>query len=184
MIALPSQLPLLRVGRYELTTYEAAWVEDSIKDAAREAGHDEWWFACDITRSLMMYLRNKFPGTAITIEEMNRRIRQILAKIGFQDIGDRVNLAPPLLHVSLHDLAMEAEGYELRFFQLLEERLAELMELGVRRITLSHARRGVKTLRAVRNWGPKCDELKQDIVHFLRNRLLSRPDCSVDMKCA
>jgi hypothetical protein len=182
MIALPSQLPLLRVGRYELTTFEAEWVEESIKDAAREAGHEEWWFACDITRSLMMYLRNKFAGTAITLEEMNRRIRQILGKIGFQDIGDRVNLAPPLLQVSLHDLAMEAEAFELRFFQLLEERLEELMELGARHITLSHARRGVKTLRAVRNWGPKCDELKQDIVHFLRNRLNSRPDCCVELK--
>ncbi|HWB04778.1 MAG TPA: hypothetical protein VG796_17245 [Verrucomicrobiales bacterium] len=184
MIALPSQLPLLRVGRYELSTYEAEWLEESIKDAAREAGHDEWWFACDITRSLMLYLRNKFAGTAITIDEMTRRIRQILGKIGFKDIGDRVNLAPPLLQVSLHDLAVEAEGFELRFFQLLEERLAELMELGARRITLSHARRGVKTLRAARNWGPKCEELEQNIVGFLRSRLLSRPECSVEMKYA
>ena len=53
MIALPSSLPLLRVGRYELTTYGPEWVEDSIKDAARRAGHNEWWLACDITRSLM-----------------------------------------------------------------------------------------------------------------------------------
>ncbi len=182
MIALPSQLPLLRVGRYELVTYEAAWVEESIKDAAREAGHEEWWFACDITRSLMMFLRNKFAGTAITIEEMNRRLQQILGKIGFQDIGDRVRLSPPRLHVSLQDLALEAEGFELRFFQLLEERLSELMTLGARCITLSHARLGVKTLRGMRNWGPKCDDLEQDIVHFLRKRLHNRPDCCVEMR--
>ena len=182
MIALPSNLPLLLVGRYELTAYEAGWVEESIKDAAREAGHEEWWFACDITRSLMLYLRNKYAGTAITLEEMNRRIRQILGKIGFQDIGDRVNLAPPLLQVSLHDLAVEAEGFELRFFQLLDERLTELMGLGARRIALSHAKKGVKTLNSARHWGPKCDALEQDILHFLRGKLLSQPDCSVELK--
>lgn len=182
MIALPSELPLLRVGRYELTTYEPAWLEESIKDAARKAGHDEWWFACDITRSLMLYLRNKFPGTAITLEEMNGRIRQILGKIGFKDIGDRVNLAPPLLHVSVHDLALEADGFELRFFQLFEERLSELMDLGARRITLSHTRRGVKFLRSARHWCPKCQELESDIVHFLRNRLHARPECAIEVK--
>lgn len=182
MIALPSGLPLLRVGRYELAAYESDWVEESIKDAARQAGHEEWWFACDITRSLMLFLRNKYSGTAITLEDMNRKIRQILGRIGFKDIGDRVNLAPPRLRVSLQDLAIEADGFELRFFQLLDERLAELTELGARSITLSDARKSVKTLRSAKNWGPKCDDLEQDILHFLRSKLISRPDCSVELK--
>lgn len=182
MIALSSNLPLLRVGRYELTAYEPSWVEDSIREAAKEAGHDEWWFACDITKSLMLFLQNKFAGTVITLEEMNRRIRQILEKIGFKDIGDRVNLCPPLLHLSLHDLAVEAEGFELRFFQLLEDRLAELVHLGARRITISHARRGVKTLRAARHWSPKCDDLQETILQFLRNRLHSSMDCAIELK--
>lgn len=182
MIALPSNLPLLRVGRYELVTYGAEWVEESIKDAAREAGHDEWWFACDITRSLMLFLRNKYAGTAITLEDMNRRIQQILSKIGFKDIGDRVQLSPPQLNLSLHDLALEADGFELRFFQLLDERLAELVQLGARHIALSHSKKGVKTLRSARHWGPKCDELEQDILHFLRNKLSSQPNCFVELK--
>jgi hypothetical protein len=181
MIALPSNLPLLRVGRFELTAYEASWVEESIRNAAREAGHDQWWFASDITKSLMLFLRDKFAGTVITLEEMNGRIRQILSRIGFKDIGDRVNLAPPLLHLSVQDLALEADGFELRFFQLLEARLAELMELGTRRISLSHTRTGVKTLRAARHWSPKCEDLEQDILNFLRNRLSDKPDCAVEL---
>src|SRR5687768_2594826 len=180
MIALPSNLPLLRIGRYEFAACEASWVEESIREAAKAAGHDEWWFACDITKSLMIYLRDRFAGTVITLEEMNRRVRQILGKIGFKDIGDQVNLSPPLLRVSLHDLAVESGGFELGFFQLLEHRLAELMELGARRISLSHARRGVKTLRSARNWGPKCQDLEQEIVHFLRRRMDTTPNCSVE----
>ena len=184
MIALPSDLPLLRVGRYEFAAYEPSWLEESIKSAARDAGHGEWWFAPDITRSVMMFLRNHYTGTAITLEYLNRRIRQVLQKIGFQDIGDKVRLAPPQLHVSLHDLAVEAEGYELRFFQILEERVGELLELGARHITLKHARRGVKTLRATKNWSAKCDDLEQNIVCFLRSRLHSRPDCAVEIMSA
>jgi len=182
MIALQSDLPLLQVGRFELTTYESAWVEQSIRDAAEAAGHEDWWFACDITRSLMMYLRNNYCGTAITLDDLNRRIRQILGKIGFTDISEHVNLTPPRLQVSLHDLALEAEGFELRFFQLLEERLGELMHLGAREITLHHARRGVKTLRAAKNWNAHCDDLEQNIVGFLRQRLTRWPDCAVELQ--
>ena len=181
MIALPSSLPLLRVGRYELTTYGPEWVEASIKDAAKRAGHEEWWLACDITRSLMLYLRNNFPGTAITLEELNARIRLILGKIGFKDIGDQVELAPPSLRISLHDLAMEADGFELRFFQILEERLAELAVLGARCIRISHSRRGVKTLQSATNWGAKCESLEQEIIGFLRARLHSLPNCSLEI---
>lgn len=113
---------------------------------------------------------------------MNRRVRVLLDKIGFKDISERVNLPPPMLRLSLRELAVEAEGFELRFFQLLEDRLSELLTLGARQITLSHARDGVKTLRAVRNWGPKCDELESEILHFLRKRLVSQPDCAVELK--
>jgi len=184
MIALPSDLPLLQVGRYELMAYEPSWLEAAIKEAAEAAGHADWWFACDITRSLMLFLRNNYAGTSVTLEYLNRRIRQVLQQVGFEDIGDHVNLTPPQVNLSLHDLAMEAEGFELRFFQILEQRLDELLGLGARKITLKHARRGVKTLRAVKNWSAKCDDLEQNIVHFLRSRLHARPDCAVEMIAA
>jgi hypothetical protein len=184
MIALPSDLPLLQVGRYELMAYEPSWVEGCIREAAEAAGHADWWFACDITRSLMLFLRNNYPGTSVTLEYLNVRIRQVLEQVGFNDIGQHVRLTPPQLQISLQDMAVEAEGFELRFFQILEQRLEELLDLGARRITLKHSRRGVKTLRAVKNWSPKCDDLEQNIVHFLRSRLHDRPDCAVDITAA
>jgi hypothetical protein len=182
MIALPSQLPLLRVGRYDLAAYDADWVEEGIRDAAREAGHEEWFFATDITRSLMIYLRSKFPGTIITLEDLNRRLQQILERVGFRDIGQRLSLSPPRIQVSLSDLVREAEGYELRFFQLLEERLGEMLGLGARSITLSHTRESVKMLRAAHHWSGKCEELEREILGFLHNRLQRCPDCSVEVR--
>lgn len=182
MIALPSQLPLLRVGRYDVPAYDADWVEEGIRDAAREAGHDEWFFAADITRSLMIYLRSKFPGTVITLEDLNRRLQQILDKVGFKDIGAHLCLNPPRMQVSLRDLAEEAGGLELHFFQLLQERLEEIMELGARSITLSHTRESVKKLRAAHHWSGKCEELEREILGFLQKRLLRCPECSVEVR--
>src|SRR5688572_21289225 len=109
MIALPSDLPLLQVGRYELMAYEADWLEEAIKEAAEAAGHENWWFASDITRSVMMFLRNNYAGTSVTLEYLNRRIRQVLQQVGFQDISNHVNLTPPQVNLSLHDMAVEAE---------------------------------------------------------------------------
>jgi hypothetical protein len=182
MIALPSQLPLLRVGRFDLAAYDSEWVEEGIREAAREAGHEEWFFAADITRSLMIYLRSKFPGTVITIEELNRRLQQILEKIGYQDIGNRLCLLPPEIQVSLRDIAHEADGLEMGFFQLLGERLEEMLGLGARRITLSHTRDGVKLLRAARHWSGKCGELEQEIIGFLSARMRQRPECAVEVR--
>jgi len=182
MIALPSNMPLLQVGNHEYSACEPAWVEQSIRDAAEAAGHEDWWFANDVARSLMLFLRNKYSGTTITLEDLTRRIQVLLCKIGFRDIGERVQLTPPQLRVSLHDLALEAEGFELRFFQILGERLDEMLDSGARHIMLHHARRGVKTLRAAKNWSAKCDDLEQNILHFLQRRLRLHRECSVELK--
>lgn len=185
MIALPAQLPLLRVGRYEVTTYGQDWLEENIRDAARAAGQGDWWFTPDIVKSLMIYLRERFPGTTITLEELTGKIRGILEKIGFTDIGDRVALTPPALSLSLDDLAREAgEGFELRFFQLLDARLRELADLGASDVSLTGAHDGVKRLCATKYWTQSCRQLEGEIAIFLRNRMAASEGCRIEMRQA
>jgi hypothetical protein len=182
MIALPCDLPLLQVGRHDYSACEPEWVEQGIRSAAKAAGHPDWWFACDVARSLMLFLRHKYCGTTITLEELNRKIQTLLCTIGFKDIGDRLQLTPPQLRVSLHDLALASEGFELRFFQLLRDRLSELLNLGATQITLHHSRRGVKTLVAAKNWSAKCDEMEHHILHFVRASLQKHQNCTIELK--
>ena len=183
MIALPAQLPLLRVGRYEVTTYGKDWLEENIRDAARAAGQGDWWFTPDIVRSLMIYLRERFHGTTITLEELTEKIRTTLEKIGFQEIGDRVALTPPALSLSLDDLAREAgEGFELRFFQLLDARLRELAELGAPAIALTASHDGVKRLCATKYWTQTCRQLEGEIATFLRTRMAASEGCRIEMR--
>ena len=185
MIALPAQLPLLRVGRYEVTTYGQDWLEENIRDAARAAGQADWWFTPDIVRSLMIYLRERFPGSTITLDELTAKIRTILDKIGFTDIGDRVALTPPALSLSLDDLAREAgEGFELRFFQLLDARLQELASLGASDVALTASHDGVKRLCAAKYWTQSCRELEQEILTFLDTRMATAEGCRIELRAA
>lgn len=180
MIALPAQLPLLRVGRYEVTTYSQDWLEENISNAARAAGQGDWWFTPDIVRSLMIYLRERFPGSTITLEELTGKIRHILSKIGFNEIGEQVSLVPPALSLSLDDLAREAgEGFELLFFQLLDARLRELSDLGAPVVALTNAHEGVKRLCAAKYWTQNCRQLEVEISTFLQNRV-STGTCRVE----
>ena len=185
MIALPAQLPLLRVGRYQTTTYGQDWLEENIRDAARAAGQADWWFTPDIVRSLMIYLRERFPGSTITLDELTGKIRAILEKIGFTDIGDRVALTPPALSLSLDDLAREAgEGFELRFFQLLDARLQELADLGAPEIALTESHDGVKRLCSAKYWTQSCRQLEREIAIFLRNRMSASEGCRIELRPA
>lgn len=186
MIALPSQLPLLRIGQFETTALEPYWIETSIRDAATAAGSDDWWPASDIARSLMIYLRDRFAGTAITLEELAAKIRLTLEKIGFSEIGSKMRLSPPRLTLSLQDLAREAgDGFELRFFRLLENRLAEMARLGVTAVSLTDSRDGVKTLCSAKHWSRACQDLEQEILAFLRGRPeAAAATCKVELQAA
>ncbi|MES2708217.1 MAG: hypothetical protein V4726_16610 [Verrucomicrobiota bacterium] len=182
MIALAAQLPLLRVGRYEVTTYGQDWLEENIRRAARAAGEGEWLFTEDIVSSLLVYLRERFAGSAITLEELSGKIRAILEKIGFGDIGQCVKLTPPALSLSLDDLAREAgEGFELRFFQLLDARVSELAALHAPSVALTASREGVKRLCAAKTWNQSCRALEKEIALFLRIRLPSNGFCHFEM---
>jgi hypothetical protein len=180
MIALPSRLPLLLVGPGESTHYEKQWVVEAIQSAAQAAGHEPgWWFARDIARSLLVYLQDRYPGTTVTLAELSDRIRHTLRSIGFSDISDNLALSPPPVTLSLRALAIEADGVELSFFNLLGSRLEELQKLGVSHLELTDAKNGVKHLCASRTWSSRCRELDADIRHFLASRRSRLHGCHV-----
>jgi hypothetical protein len=182
MIALPSQLPLLRVGPFELTTYEGAWIATCIRSAAARAGHQDWWFAEDIARGVVAYLKTRFPATAITIEQLQQKICLTLATIGFQDVAAEVTVDPPLIRVNLHDLARQSEGIELVFFQLLDHRVSQLQTVGAKKLSLTGTKAAIKKLRATKNWNPQCRVLEHEIVHLVRNRLSRHADGNYELQ--
>ncbi|MBP7949500.1 MAG: hypothetical protein KA004_07570 [Verrucomicrobiales bacterium] len=171
MIALPSQLPLLRVGEHDFVEYQGDWIAASIRSAAMRAGHPDWWIAEDIARGVVAFLEHRYPRAVITLEELEGKIRGILERIGFNDIAAAVRVEPPQFSLNLSDLAREAAGAELFFFQMLDRKISHLFALGVRRLAVGGTRAAVKYLRSAKNWSEACRLLEDEIVCFLRRRL-------------
>ena len=164
-------MPLLRIGAKEVTHYEKEWLEEAIKRAARDAGHEKWWFASDIAKGMIIYLQKRFPRNTITLEEVFDKIAKTLITIGFTDIAEKLVPTPPPLRISLIDIARQAgTGYELVFFNLLREKLAEVQDFGAERIECADLDECVLHLRGRAKWTRSCDQLKYEIVDFVQRR--------------
>ncbi len=169
MICLPNQLPLLKYGDHEVVHYESRWLRDSIRAAAEKAGHDDWWFASDIARAVIEYLRERFPSATITIDQLYDKIERVLKFMGWKDIAAELEAKPPPLRISLVEIADLADRYELEFFRLLKRRLGDLSITGSQQIQVYGLRPAVKRLRAAKRWSSHCDTLRSEIVHFVRD---------------
>ena len=182
MICLPSQLPLLRFGNFEVVQYDARWLEDSIMAAAERAGHADWWIASDIAKGIIEYLRQRYPANTITVDELYEKISRALGVLGWEDVAAELQVGPPPLRISLAEIAKEAgDGFELAFFRLLRERLAETCVTGAQQVQCYGLKPGVKILQRARRWGDRCQRLAEEIAEFLRAELKTYGDWTPQM---
>lgn len=168
MICLASHLPLLRVGRHDISHYEVHWLEGVLQQAARQAGHEGWWPAGDVARGVLQYLRDRFDENIITLHDLFYRVSQTLQKIGFPEIASAVRPEPPPFEVCLLELAREAQGLELGFMPGLVRELGELRMTGTPRLELINLRAAVLCLRGTKEWNAGCRELEEEIVGVTR----------------
>ena len=170
MIALPTQMPLLQVGSHEVAEYEKEWLQETIKRAAEKAGHEKWWFAEDVAKGVIIYLQKRFQYNTITITELFDKVSLTLSKIGFEDVANALHPTPPLLRLSLVEIARDSgPGFELLFFQQLGDKLDEFYQLEADRIHCADIKRAVKHLTGTsRKWTPECEALRQEIIAFIQ----------------
>jgi hypothetical protein len=167
MICLPNQLPLLTYGVHEVVQYESRWLTDSILEAAEKAGHQDWWFAHDISKAVIEYLRERFPSAFITIDQLYDKIARVLGHMGWDDIAAQLDRKPPPVKISLMEIAeLASHGYELEFFRILRHRLEEAATTGCQQILLHGLRDATKHLCRTARWSRACDQLTSDIVDF------------------
>ncbi|MAB59708.1 MAG: hypothetical protein CMO46_04085 [Verrucomicrobiales bacterium] len=172
MVCQPNLLPLLKFGDYEVVSYEARWLSDEITKAANKAGHQDWFFAPDITRAVIEYLKNRFPKNTITIEELYNKIEMALAFMGCEDIARTLEIGPPPVRISLMDIAIEAgSGFELEFFRILREKLIDTERSGTSQIMCFELRKAVKHLTGAGRWNSKCVELTEEINDYIISEL-------------
>jgi hypothetical protein len=172
LISIRDQLPLLRINRREVVHYEEDWVIGLIRQAAEDAGLDDPWIADDIARGILLYLRERFCYSSISIEEFFHKIQHTLRAIGFADVAGNLRQSTPPARLSLSAVAEAAgDGYELLFFQILRKRLHEAKRRGATKVLCSELRPAVTRLCEAKRWNRRCEALQTEILDYLSSAL-------------
>lgn len=174
MIALPNDLPLIRLQDGEAVPFEPEWLTCSLARAARRAGLTQWWLAPHVTASVTEYLRADHDSPVIDATRLEQAVQSVLQVIGYAEVGRHFAVGRPVLAISLVDLVREAgAGYELAFFRLLARRLAEACSARTPHFQLIGLDRCVRLLNARKAWNRECSSLRSEIVDFAREHTAS-----------
>lgn len=171
MIALADNLPLVRLSDQRAVKYERVWLERAVAEAAEAAGYDRWWLAPHVAESVTSYLEKEYEENVIATQCLRTLVSSVLQVIGYPDVARGFTLPEPPVRVSLADLAESAgAGYELAFFQELDQTLRRVLSSRSSRVELCDLTDCVKRLRRTRSWRKDCELLRNEIVAHIRNQ--------------
>jgi hypothetical protein len=180
MIALPQRLPHVIWKNDRLVPLSEGWLAESIEHAAAAAGHHRWHLAPEVARAIAVYLENDWVAPALPMDQLKEMVRRSLEGIGYVDIAKKSLIVPPRVSISLMELAVRAP-YEIEFYPLLRERLADALEVQVGGVKLEGLRDCSKTLDAAARWRHTCVRISDDIIHFCRTYICQSLPRAVDL---
>jgi hypothetical protein len=170
MICLVGKLPVLQIGRHQVPTYGTEWIDQALARAAEKSNRADFPFIDDIRDGVLHYLEHKCPWRLLPIEDLFERIKRMLCRIGCEAIAENLDLLAPPLTVSIARAAKDAgNGFELLFFQMLQEEIDDLRSRGAEDFHFTDIRESTLILRGSRVWTPRCKRLHQEILAFLQN---------------
>ncbi|MEM7699525.1 MAG: hypothetical protein AAF236_14095 [Verrucomicrobiota bacterium] len=176
MIALPHDLPFIRIGEHSLAVCESQWLTDTLSNAANAATDGPQstsspvpdWLVEDISQGVQSYLKNHFPGSVIDSKDLFEKIGKTLSSLGLSHVAAKMDTSPPPIRISLTDLVRRAgDGYELAFFDLLARTVRSAAEEGAHEVQCHGLDRCVKKLASSKRWSRRCETLKAEIKAFL-----------------
>jgi hypothetical protein len=176
LIELIDGLPLVKFDGGRVVAFRHDWLLRSILRAAEKAGYRSWWLAEHVAESVTTYLRLRCEDSVVALPRLEKAVVSVLQVIGYAEIASRFVPDPPIIQVSLPQLAIEAgAGFELSFFQLLRHRLHQLCSEDIHYIELVGLQPCVKFLCARKAWSRDCTMLQEEIVAFVREQLRAAP---------
>ena len=180
MIALPQRLPHVIWKNDRLVPLSEGWLAESIEHAAAAAGHPRWHLAPEVARAIAVYLENDWVAPALPLDHLREMVQRSLEGIGYDDIARKSLIVPPRVSISLIELAVRAP-YEIEFYPLLKERLADALEVQVGGVRLEGLRDCTKVLDAAGRWRRTCVRISDEIIYFCRSYLCRTMPRTVDL---
>lgn len=172
MIALLDSLPLLRLGENEYCSIRHDWLCSCLYRVAEKAGYSRWWLAEHVAATVVCYLSRTYDKNVISESELRYIILAALQAIGYAEVALRLKRVTPPFELSLSQIAEDAGlGYELAFFQLLQDRIQPALSNRASNISVYGLQSCVRQLQSAKTWSRECSRLRSEIVNFLRGQL-------------
>jgi hypothetical protein len=180
MIALPQRLPHVVWRNDRLVPLSEGWLAESIEHAAAAAGHPRWNLAPEVARAIAVYLENDWVAPSLSLDHLCEMVRRSLEGIGYAEIARKSLIVPPRVSISLTEIAQRAP-YEIEFFPLLRDRLADALDVQVGGVRLEGLRDCSKMLDAASRWRRTCMVISEEIIFFCRSYVCQAQTRSVDL---
>ncbi len=126
--------------------------------------------------AVLHYFRNELGRTAVTVGEFSTALEVVLHSLGLTQVKAAARLSHAPEHFTETDLQpLAADGLELLFFQRLRQELRRQLRPSPELVRFRGLRPSVMRLVGTRRWTPRCQDLKDRIVDFLRTSLQAEP---------
>jgi len=177
MIALSSDCLLFQLANGETVPCSADMISVEIAEGA------EGLLDPDLLRhaasSVFHYFRVELEREAVTVTEFSLALEKVLGHLGYPIHAQDPAPAVTICDTDLQRLASEAgDSLELFFFARLRAELHTQLRQSPRLIRFRGLRGCVKQIAGVRRWSPRCEDLQDQIVAFLRQCMTSENDKS------
>lgn len=173
MIYLRDEPPMILLGDGGAVALEIDWLEHSLEDAALAAGYPDWP-AADVARSVAAHMLSQRTQKPFTFHEFTSSVHEVLTGIGYSEICGHFLSGGIEVRYSLLELAEDTPaGFELALFKKCADVCDRMLANGVvTRLRFEGLRPAIKHLLKRTHWCPTCVVLSDELVAFLRSRLL------------
>jgi hypothetical protein len=169
MILLSEDCLLFQTDAGESIPYSAENI--SVEVLGDAAGMFDTEFIKHAAAAVFHYYRDELGRDTVTVAEFSLSLEKVLR--GFKLAARESPPAagePRVLRADLCRLAPESDaGCELFFFPRLRDELQTLLEQRPHMLCFQGLRPCVKQLTGARRWTPRCQDLQDHIVEFLRS---------------
>lgn len=141
----------------------------SVELAGEEESPFDTDFLREATKAVFHYFRSELERDAVTLAEFSSAMERVLrAFLRGESRPTEVPPPPAATESDLHQLVTDAAQTELLFFPRLRDELRAQLSAQPGLMRFRGLRRCVKQLAGARRWSPRCQDLHDRIVEYLR----------------
>ena len=171
MIALSTDCLLFQLSSGESIPLSAEMISVELMGEAAQSFEPE--FVRNAAAAVFHYFRHDLKRETLSVGEFAEALERVLRDFGFNIHSVQETAATAArLDEDLRALARDSgDGRELVFFPRLRTALRSQLRQSPRMVRFHGLRSCVKQLAGAQRWGPRCENLQEQIVDYLRECL-------------